>query len=75
MENELDKKIWIVNGMAYHMKEEFVSEDTRIALDNYQEARKSNIPWKIKYYGGLHQDLVRKDYKRAIEIVGKGGAL
>ena len=65
-DTELDKRIWAVNGMAYHMKDEFISKETQEALDAYQEAREKQIPWKIKHYGKLHTELVIKDYKNAV---------
>lgn len=53
--------------MAYRLRDEFIGEDTRQALDDYQDAAKKRIHSKIKYYGNLYNELHRRDVLAATD--------
>ena len=64
-----DSRIWICSGMAYHLREEFIRQETTDALYAYQDAAKKQIPSKRKYYGDLYNKLYREDVAAAIAKV------
>ena len=63
-----DPRIWVCDSMCYRLRDEFIAEDTRQALDDYQDAAKKRIHSKIKYYGDLYNKLYRRDVSAATAL-------
>ena len=62
-------RIHVVNGMAYRMRDEFVSQATIDAQFDYKAARQAGIPWKVKEAAKRFEDSRRADVQRALTII------
>lgn len=69
MTQEEYNQIYCVNGMAYNMRDEFISEETTNLHHEYLMACKTRIQWKIKHYGDAYQTSKDNDLKKALQLI------
>lgn len=66
---EQRNKIFVTNGMATTLRDEFVRPETQKAKDDYTLAARRQIPSKRKFYGDRYTELYREDVAAAIKRV------